>query len=666
MSTTTLTSLAILKVNVDLGGDYLNYLSPFVLHVLDNDAPEIITDASIRARIAEDFGLDIPERTIQIVLRRIARNYPVERRGGGYRIVGELPDRGITAKQSEAERHIGAVVRGLQDFSSTTLQPIRSFDDAVLAICAFLSEFSVTCLRAYLHGTAIPKVAETHTTDVVSVSEYVQYLQAREPERFQSFLILVQGHMLANALLCPDLRSAPATYRKVTFYLDTPLLIHSLGLEGEAKKNAISELTGLLEQLGGRVAAFSHSYQELTRVLEGAANWLEDRWSQSPITIEARKCGTTKSDLLLLAESAAERLSDNGISIRSTPPYSEAHQIDEVIFGDVLQDEVTYFNPRARVDDINSVRSIYALRGNARVRTLESARAILVTSNTAFAKAAWNYGKEYESSEEVSSVISDFSLANLAWLKAPMGSPEIPLTQLLAFSYAALQPSPKLLSKYMSEIDRLEDRGDFTTRDLQLLRSSTQAYESIVHITLGDSDLVNEGTLSSTLERVTDEIRREEAAKLADEERAHIATQEALEQEELRRIVAEDRSEVVEGQAREAAARNEQVLKKLYWHCDRNSRRLATGVIALAALFLIAGVGSGLGLRPTVPIVGWVLAGGSVVLIVVSAANLVLGSNLRTGFRHTRKWLLMICLRRSASATGIRLDDLLRGGEHRD
>jgi len=63
--------------------------------------------------------------------------------------------------------------------------------------------------------------------------------------------VIVQGHMLANALLCPDLQNASPTYKGLTFYLDTPLLIQRLGVEGDAKKAAIEKLIGLLGRLGG-------------------------------------------------------------------------------------------------------------------------------------------------------------------------------------------------------------------------------------------------------------------------------------------------------------------------------------------------------------------------------------------------------------------------------
>ena len=82
------------------------------------------------------------------------------------------------------------------------------------------------------------------------MSKYVLALQNTDPERFESFLVVVKGHMLANALLCPDLKNAPRSYKGVTFYLDTPLLVRQLGLEGEPKQAAVNNLVALLLNLG--------------------------------------------------------------------------------------------------------------------------------------------------------------------------------------------------------------------------------------------------------------------------------------------------------------------------------------------------------------------------------------------------------------------------------
>ena len=635
MSTTTLTSLAILKVNFDHGGDYLEYLVPFVVQVLADQKPDPVTDRIVREYILEQFGLEIPERTVQIVLRRIVRRYPLERDSGVYRLTGDFPNPGITARQSDAAVHISSVVYGLQQFSQGTIRPLGSSEDAVGALLTFLAKFDVAFLRSYLRGTAIPLNHQPNETDVVLVSEYVKDLQKTDPDRFGSFLVLTQGHMLANALLCPDLENMSGSYKNVTFYLDTPLLVHTLGVEGDIKQAAISTLIAQLRQLGGKVAAFSHSREELHSVLRGAARYIGSPDGRGPIITESRKRGTTRSDLILLSESVDEKLSEAGIMVEEAPRYIEALQIDEEVFESVLDDEVSYSNPRAREYDINSVRSVYVIRGDKLALSLEKSRAILVTSNSGFARAAWEYGKQHESLSDVSSVMTDYVLANLAWLKAPMGAPSIPHTQVLAVAYAALEPSRLLLDKYMVEIDRLEAQGTITERDHQLLRSSSHLYDELMHLTLGDDAALTEETVTETLERVTAEIKGEASEQLNEEKLEHERTINALTAQQ---------------------ARNREMIKNLYWRCDRRAKVIARSLAGLLCLVPIVELVSKFGFWPNSPIATWILVGTGAALVVMTVASLGVGWTVVRFYTGFQRWCLIQFLRREAELIGMDLD----------
>ena len=74
----TLTSLAILKVNINQGRDYLDYIRPFILQVLIDHNPDPITNNVINHHIREQFGLEIPEPTVAIVLRRISKHHSIK------------------------------------------------------------------------------------------------------------------------------------------------------------------------------------------------------------------------------------------------------------------------------------------------------------------------------------------------------------------------------------------------------------------------------------------------------------------------------------------------------------------------------------------------------------------------------------------------------------
>ena len=638
MATNTLTSLAMLKVNIDQSTDYLDYLRPFVLHVLVEDQPDPVTDHVVSQLLCQHFGLQIPERTVQIVLKRISRRYNLKREAGVYRITGDLPDPELGLKAAEAERHIRVACEGLRQFSMDSARTLLSYDEALAAMSAFLSQFDVTYLRAYLRGTAIPDIAEISQADIVLVSDYVQQMERIDPERFSSILTLVQGHMLANALLCPDLQNAPKSYKNVSFYLDTPLLIRILGLEGDVKQHAIQELITLLSKLGGKITAFFHSQEELRRVLLGAAKYLDSSEARGAIVFEARRRGTTKSDLLLLVELIERRLEEAGITTEATPHYVEKFQIDEEVFEGILDDEIPYYNPRAKDDDINSVRSIYVIRGQGPAVSLEKARAVLVTSNTAFAKAAWEYGKQFESSQEVSSVIADFPLANLAWLKAPIGAPSIPMTQLLAFSHAALNPPSAFWNKFLTEVDRLESQGTITELDHQLLRSSPLVYPELMHMTLGEDSALTTESITETLERITNEIRSREAVKLSAEEEAHRNTKRELE---------------------EARRKNDRIRENAFWKCQRQASTYATALSVLLAVLFVGELAATIIMLFYGSILAAAIAAPAILFCgVLTLSSRWYGLSIREIRGRITSWLFMRFLRRQARALSIDLSEL--------
>ncbi|MDE0398422.1 MAG: hypothetical protein OXL96_11525 [Candidatus Poribacteria bacterium] len=636
MTTSTLASLALLKVNADHGKDYLEYLRPFILQILFEHKPDPVTNENVKKHIRDQFGLEIPERTIELVLRRISKENLIQREHAIYRIVGNLPNPELTAKRNNSALRINAVLSGLCNFSQDTVKPIDDKEDAIVSICAFLAEFDITCLRAYRQSTAIPPLEGEHATDIVLISDYVQHIQESDQLLFESFIVLVQGHMLANALMCPDLAQVPDTYQNVTFYLDAPLLVQSLGADGEAQETAVKELIALLRRLKGKVATFSHSRDESQRVLEVAAEKLNMADGRGSIVFEARRRKTTRSDLLLLAESIDDKLSEANIEVVKTPRYVERYQIDERVFEHVLDDGLSYRNPRAKQYDINSVRSIYALRRNTSASSIERSCAVLVTNNAAFANAAWEYGQQHEASQDVSSVITNFSLANMAWLKVPMEAPSIPTTQVLAFSYAALEPSNELLDKCIEEIDRLMEKGGITARDHQLLRSSPRIYDELMHFTLGEDSALTDKTIAQACEQVSNEIREEEYQKFDQERKAHQKTRNALSSQQIR---------------------NQKIVENLCQQSQKWAKMLAWSVTIIIGVILLLGLFSGIGLHATSPTFAWMLIGGSTLLAGLMLINLTHGFTLKSLHERVYSWCLGRLIERYARITEIDIEE---------
>ena len=617
-STATLTSLAILRVNLEeQRGDYLENLRPFILQILFDHHPDPVTDVIVTDYIRSDFGLVIPNRSIhQVLLRLVAdRGVNIQESYGKIRIVGKLDDPGISDKQEDANIAIQAILDDLQEFSQTTSRPIRDSEQAVAAVTTFLSQFDITCLSAYLRGTAIPSTLRSERSSIVLISDYVQHIQEVDQAMFERFLILVKGHMLANALMCPDLDEVTDMYENVTFYLDTPLLVHLLGFESEQEETATRHLVDLVSDLGGTFSVFAHTFDELEAVIRRAAQEIEENSPRTPIAYEAIKCGTTAVQLRIAAAKLEYQLNAINIIIEGTPPYNIGYQIDEIEFGEILDEKIGgYRSDKARSSDINSVRSIYVIRRDDPARSLEKSRAVMITSNDGFAQAAWDFGKTHLASQHISTVITDFSLANLAWLKTPVEADNLPITQMLAFSYAALRPPDDFWRKYLLEIDRLKEERVISQDEHILMRSYELTKRELMHLTLGEDAALKDETVTQAAERITRKVRGEADSALKRERDRHKVTLDLLnfetdKMDESRQIV-------------------------LQW-CTRIARVFSWIVAALVAFIIIGGVIWGVLVHSTNPVIVWAFGIALSVTFVANLLGLIFGWNVK----NSRAWL---------------------------
>ena len=524
----TITSLAMLKVNADLQNrDYLDYLLPFVNEAISHLNGKPVNSADVRSEIRARSGLRIPAGPVDLILRRMVRHNLLTSDHGVYYKGPKFQPVDLTSKRVAANQSMTRVINGIVVFAEARgLKPF-STDRAAKALASYLGRFCIECLRTHAQGTALPRIQSPKYEDLFVVNGFIQKALEHDLDLFEDVVVLVKGHMLANALICPDLESLQRKFGDVTFYLDTPFILRLVRAQGEPLYAASIELLELLKRLKANLAVFNHTAQEVHQVLTGCEKLLEQPNARARVVIEMRKAGRTRTDLILIRSGLDAFYGSHGIVRCPTPKHRLSFQIDETILGGALDEEVKYWNTRALEYDVNSIRSIYVLRKGLAPTRLENARAVMVTTNSKLARVAFDYGQQHESTREVSSVITDFSLGNVAWLKAPLTS-DLPRREIIATCYAAMEPPPHLWSKYLGEIDRLRSEGRITAADHEALRLSFRAREELMNLTLGQEEIFSAGTITDILNIVRQEFTREHLEKLDQERAAHEETRSRL------------------------------------------------------------------------------------------------------------------------------------------
>jgi ABC-type multidrug transport system fused ATPase/permease subunit len=287
------------------------------------------------------------------------------------------------------------------------------------------------------------------------------------------------------------------------------------------------------------------------------------------------------------------------------------------------------------LNDINSVRSIYVLRQGAEPARLESADAIFVTTNSAFARAAYEFGKNHNSTKEVSSVITDYSLANVAWLKAPMKRPSLPEKETLALCYAALEPGSELFRKYVEMMSQLTATGQISEEEHAILRLSPIAHQELMHFTLGDEEALTGAGLHKILDRAKERLVAEQK-RLADEERKQLEDQHLTvlrgQQERERELKTEldHQSEAYRTSAEEHA----KVLLRVSGRARSFSKAVTILIMLVFSAVLLVGAAAGSGLLSTGNVVSKILKiliwGSVIVAVGWGWLSWITGSTLRS------------------------------------
>jgi hypothetical protein len=532
----TLSSLALLKARFDTEKqDVLDAFVSFAEVCISKRDIKGFSAEQLKLWLAVDFDLEIPLPPVGLLLNRMVKRSMLKRSEGKYEKIDHSFDlSAFEKKRVELSSHYRAIVASLKVFAKEKLNLDMSEEDCEESLLHYIDEYSIECVQAFANGGLVPIRGKEFGHWRFVVSRFVNYISEVSPEQFQYFVTVLTGRMLANALLASDLTGLGKQFRNTSIYIDTPLILEILGVLGEDVKTYICEVIQLFKEAGANLKVFTHTIQETEIVLKNAERYLETpTGGRGNVVIALREAGITPSDVALIRARLGQLLEGGGIEVEDTPAYVKKYQIDETGLEEEMQRaNLLYRAEAAKRADINSIRSIYVLRAGTTPDRIENSRAVMVTNNSALARAAYSHGIKYKEFKYVSPVITDFSLANIIWLKLPLKHPQIPKRILLANCYSVLKPAEDLWCRYLDELERLEKLGSITPEQHQFLRYDLRVRDELMNLTLGDEAEISEKTVYQILERHDQEILTPLKESLEQSRSDHAQTLERLQQSE--------------------------------------------------------------------------------------------------------------------------------------
>jgi len=585
MKSSVLASYAILRVNWEQP-ERKDYLDNFVLIVAEaiRHLPEdIIALSDLQSQIRNRFGLEIPQNTINSLLKRVKKHGYIYVKKGVYsrdkKRLGKLNFKQIQQRVIQSHE---ALIEGIAEFVLENYATNWTSKYAERALEEYLQENQIKLLNDLIENkqdrTSISQT--TKPTPQYLIAKYIEYLQVSQSSKLDFLETVVKGNMLANSIFLTEPSTYQRKFKNTTVFIDTPLVIFALGYAGEPRKWPVTELISLLKNYGDQLKIFRHSLDEIVGILSACAEVIRRRQfkdSYGPSIEYFIESGFTETDVMMFVENLESDLSGLGITVVDKPPYDEYESvINEEAFCEYLQERLSYSTKRPLERDKDSIAAILRLRRGQTYISIEECQAIFVTSNSNLAYSARDYPDFNFQVGTAPLVVTDYELTNLVWLKDPSLSPNLPRRRLIADSYASIQPSDTLWAKYLRTIEHLEENGKISSDQYFVLRHSIQAKSELMEKTRGDERIFTEGTVEEILKSVEERLRADDIAKLNAEARARQEALQKYEREREARIRFE-----------EAAKRKEQErIEKIRQRAAKTAKYITIAITILLSLLL--------------------------------------------------------------------------------
>ncbi len=136
------------------------------------------------------------------------------------------------------------------------------------ALASYIKEHAVPLLRVSARGDELSAPAEPAGADYV-VSSFVYNITQHDQRLFEYLDEMVKGSMLASALYM-EISDVGKKFHKTTLYLDSPLCLKALGLEGAEAELAVLQVIAMATPQGAEIACFEHSVSAMRGVLDAA------------------------------------------------------------------------------------------------------------------------------------------------------------------------------------------------------------------------------------------------------------------------------------------------------------------------------------------------------------------------------------------------------------
>jgi len=476
------------------------------------------------------YGLRIPYHVMVRVLQDAqSKNILIfDSQHGGYRISPTaLPAFNFDQKIIEHSTRWDNTVNVFQDFCAKQ-NTILSVPQAEAIFLSYLKSHDTEVFLSKDCESIIPST-DADTSTYLANAFINELFETGDKDNLEYIFEFALGHILASTIMNWNMGDTIGHLNNLNIYLDSPIVLHLVGVAEEPFIDAAKEFIDLLQKRGANIRVFADTITEVVDLLEGTKCWIGNSLYKperaTKTTTYVIDNGWSLIDVENQITNLVENLNSLGITVHPAPAAIQLQEfnIDEIALENNIVTEYkrhnqrfSYFEAsRSIVRDVKSISSIVKLRKGKICYNLNKTHFIFVTRNKGLIRAVWQYESiDCNAGErEISSCINESVLATFAWIEDPDHGRTVGVKRVVAEALAAIQPSPNLVSKLIADLSKRKDEKEIDDKEYAALVADPLVRKELSRKTHNDSQEFTGQTTSEIIneyrQKFVDDANRE-------------------------------------------------------------------------------------------------------------------------------------------------------------
>jgi len=566
---------SLVKTLYEQGKDYIDSFWPFVLKIMPRD--KTLRNLNfIQKEVKENFGLDIPEHSLKIIITRAKRKDYVIQQKRQFRLTDQ-GDNYLNSlePESKVERRINELVEDIKNYLNEQLRLSLTSNGTYDVILFFIHKNIDSLVEFFNPDSSIIKLnipkPKTNKYDVVLIN-YFEIAKQRKPYLYNTLTDIVYGSVVSTTASNRDIAEMNKKFERTQIFLDSNYLFSILEIDFPEFSKPAKELLNLLRFYKFEIRVFDFTINEMVQVLR---NYSREQHLYIPgvrvssIYSNLKSRGLTIEDVREFIAKIESKVLELGIKIEPTSIDLKDYKPPKEEYRSKLSQYKSDQNLQNQNHDLAAVEKIREIRRSPK-REIENSKALFLTSDLKLSRFDF-LEMGHKEKATVCEVIPDKLFTNILWLKNPSIVKDAPLKSIIAVHSREMSIDRKIWRRFCKTITKLKEDDSINDKDVSMLFYNHYIEE------------VLEAYNDSQIDEITPDFALEEiqtVSKLIDEE-----TKKKLEKQ--REIFEKELTQKELEKEKELETRLGKIKEKIKERALKNARRYTIVIMCIPILIFV-------------------------------------------------------------------------------